>query len=355
MLLTRLLKILVLFAAPGVFVACGVGEASSTPPAAAAAVPVDTVRPARGDVVATYEATTTIGSEGDAPVIARAGGELVELLVEEGERVVAGQVLARLDGERQRLEMLAARADLDKARGEFDRYLDLHRRGLVSEAMFESLRYDLDALEAAYELKQLDYDYTHMRATIDGVVSERRVKLGQTIAIGDSLFRITDTSQLVAYLSIPQTELGKFEAGHTATLTVDAMPHRSFTAEIVRISPTIDRQNGTFRATALIGNDDHLLAPGMFARLSIAYEKHTNVMTIPASALLEDDDESAVFVVEDGVAIRRVITTGVMSGSVVEIVSGLGNDEVIVIAGQGALRDGSRVLMQNEKTAALSG
>lgn len=351
----RLLKILAIFSIAAALVGCGVGEARDSAPAAAAAVPVDTARPARGDVVATYGVTTTIGSEGDAPVVARAGGELVELLVEEGERVVAGQVLARLDGERQRLEMLAARADLDRARGEFDRYLGLYRRGLVSEAMFESLRYDLEALEAAYELQKLDYDYTRIRATIDGIVSERHVKPGQAIRVGDPLFRITDTSQLVAHLNIPQTELGKFRAGHVAALTVDAMPDRSFTAEIVRISPTIDREKGTFRATALIENDDRLLAPGMFARLSIAYEKHADVMTIPASALLEDDDETAVFVVEDGIASRRVISTGVVSGSVVEIVGGLGNDDVIVVTGHGALRDGSRVLMQNDKTAALSG
>ena len=95
--------------------ACGVGEASPAADNEADAttpVPVAVAYPERASIFATYRATTTIGSEGDAPVLARVPGELVELLVEEGDWVEEGQVLARLDGERLRLEMLAAKANL---------------------------------------------------------------------------------------------------------------------------------------------------------------------------------------------------------------------------------------------------
>lgn len=338
--------------------ACGVGEASiaaSGEPDDATPVPVEVAFPARADIFATYVATTTIGSEGDAPVLARVPGEVVELLVEEGDWVDQGEALARLDGERLRLEMLSARANLDRAKSEYERYVDLNRRGLVSESMFDGLKYDLDALEASYELKRLEYDYSTIRAPIPGYVSERSIKPGQAVGIGDVAFRITDTSQLVAYMQIPQTELAKFSAGHAATLSVDAMPGERFDAEIVRISPTIDVRNGTFRATAFIDNSSGDLAPGMFARFTIAYEKHAEALTIPKRALIEEDDETSVYVVENGQVSRRRIEVGIRSDTQVEVLNGLGENEQVVVVGQSALRDGSKVLANNDDSNSYAG
>lgn len=343
----RLIAIILATATMPILAACGVGKASVGEADAAAnevPIPVEVAYPERADIFAAYEATATIGTEGDAPVLARVPGEVVELLVEEGDLVTEGQVLARLDGERLRLQMLAAKADLDRARGEYDRYVDLNQRGLVSEAMFDGLGYELDALQATYELRKLDYGYSRLRAPIAGIVSDRRVKLGQNLGVGGEAFRITDTGQLLAYLQIPQTELSKFAVGHAATLRVDSIPSEDFVAKIVRISPTIDIQNGTFRATATIDNEAGRLAPGMFARFRIAYEQHPNAMVIPLQALVAEDDETSVYVVAGGEVTRRQIEIGIVSDGLVEVLDGLLEDESVVIVGQSGLRDGSKVL-----------
>lgn len=337
---------------------CGTGEASvsaSTGESAATAVPVEVTAPWRQDLYASYAVTATIGSEGDAPVLSRVAGEVVELFVEEGDAVRQGQALARLDGERLRLEMLAVKAELEKAQGELDRHTDLNRRGLVSEAMYEGLRYDVAELQATYALKKLEYEYSTIRATIDGVVSERMIRLGETLGVGVETFRITDTGELIAYLQIPQDQLGKFDNGHAAVLTVDSMPGTVFDAEIIRISPTIDVSNGTFRATAFIANEKGLLAPGMFARFNVNYEKHADALTIPLSALLGDEDEAAVYVVEDGAATRRSVRTGIVSGNIVEVLDGLRETDRVIVVGQGAVREGGKVLAQNSETAVFAG
>lgn len=324
---------------------CGTGQAAQTDAEPIAApVPVETAYPERRELYATYDATATIAAEGDAPVVARVAGDLVEILVEEGEYVEEGQALARLDGERLKLEMLSARADLDRARSEYERNVDLNRRGLIAESMFDGLRYELDALEAAWQLKKLDYEYATIRAPIAGLVSDRFVKLGQSIARNDELFRITNTEELVAYLTIPQTEIARFAAGNTATLIVDAMPGARFSATIARLSPTIDRRNGTFRATAFIDNASGRLAPGMFARFSIEYERHADALTVPASALIVEDDKVSVYVAEKDEAVLREIEVGVEADGVVEVTDGLAETDAVVVVGQGALRDGSRIL-----------
>jgi len=326
---------------------CGVGEASVADTdtlEAATPVPVETTLPFRSDIYATYAASASITSDADAPVTARVSGDVIDLLVEEGDRVKAGQILARLDGKRLQLEMLAAKANLERARKEYKRNTDLHERGLVSSAMFEGLKFDLASLKATYDLERLNYGYSNIRATIAGVVSSREIKLGQNLAVGQVAFRITETSELIAYLQIPQAELSKFKSGHAATVKVASMPHNEFAATIVRISPTIDSRNGTFRATAIIDNADGNLAPGMFGRFTIAYEKHANALVIPSHALLDEDEETTVYVVQNGEVVRRAVDVGIEENGRVEILSGLLDDDQVVVVGHSSLRDGSKVL-----------
>ena len=113
-----------------------------------------------------------------------------------------------------------------------------------------------------------------------------------------------DTSELLAYLQIPQGELAKFAAGQAATLVVDAMPNTTYSATIARISPTIDVRNGTFRATAFVDNRSGELAPGMFARFSIAYDRHADALVIPRAAIVEEDDQASIYVVANGSVAR---------------------------------------------------
>ncbi|MEM7433003.1 MAG: efflux RND transporter periplasmic adaptor subunit [Pseudomonadota bacterium] len=340
---------------------CSVGEASATQAQAAepnesvVAVPVEVESAVLADIYATYDATSNIDSEGDAPVVARVAGDVVEILVEEGDWVSKGQALARLDGERMRLEMLSAKADLEKVRGEYRRYLDLNERGLVSKSMFDGLKYDLEALEATYKLKKLNYGYATVRATIDGFVSDRSIKLGQNVNIDEALFRITDTSELVSYLQIPQTELAKFDVGQIVSVSVDSMPDTAFAAEVIRISPTIDTRNGTFRATVFIDNETGMLAPGMFARFSVAYEKHSKALTIPAQALIVEDEQTWVYVMQDDEVSRRAVDVGIESGDVAEVLNGLSEGEQVVTVGQGSLKDGSKVLAQTDDVNKITG
>ncbi len=338
--------------------ACGIGEAKTSDSAEAATatpLPVEVSLPSTADIFATYRSTTTIRSDAEAPVLARVSGEVVEILVEEGDNVEEGQLLARLDGERLRLQMIEAKANLDKTAKEYERYVELHERGLVSASAFEGLKFDMDALNATYELKRLNYNYTKIRAPISGVVSSRNIKLGQHVMAGAAAFKITDTTRLVAYLSIPQTELSKISAGDTARLRVDAMPEVEFSAVIARISPTIDPRNGTFRATASIENQGGELAPGMFGRFDIAYEKHADALLIPAAPVLQEDSETVVYVVNDGSASRRAIKVGIQSDGFVEVLGGLDANEQIVVTGQNGLRDGARVLASQELQSSFTG
>ena len=144
----------------GGMAACGVGEARlHTDPAEAAEAPLEVSSTSAylTDLYANYQATSILAADGEAAVPARVAGEVVEILVEEGDRVVQGQLLARLDGQRLKLQVLHSDAEYRQQSSEYRRQKPLADRGLLGKAAVEGLRYEVDALGAALELDRLDY------------------------------------------------------------------------------------------------------------------------------------------------------------------------------------------------------
>lgn len=336
--------------------ACGNGNAEVTEPDAEAetAVPVEVQDIVHGDVAAVYSGTAALEAEQEARVVAKVAGEVIELLVEEGQYVKAGDVLARLDGERLRLEMQRARANLAKLERDLARQIELHEKGLVSSESIESVRYDIASVKADLELAALELSYTSIRAPIDGVIAERLIKVGNTVAVNELVFRLTDLDPLVAYLHVPEREFNKLHPDQEARLRVDALGGAEFPGRIARISPVVDAATGTFKVTIEALDDTGALKPGMFARFDVVYDTRENAILVPRAAIVDDEATLAVFIVEDGVARRRPIRTGLANGAMIEVLEGLEGDEQIVTIGQSGLRDGGKVRIVNAAAAADS-
>lgn len=308
-----------------------------------APVPVETSAPVRGDVYAVYSGTAPIEAFAEADVIAKVEGEVRELLFEEGDEVRSGQVLARLDGDRLRLELNESRARLNKMQRDFERNKELREKGLLSEGDFEKLRYDLEALEASFNLASLELDYTQIRAPISGVVSERYIKVGTTIKVGDPAYKVTSFDPLVAYLHVPEREFRRIRAGQPVAIDIDALAGQRVIASVTRVSPVVDPQTGTFKTTIEIRDEEYRIKPGMFGRMSIIYDRHENVLQIPRSAIVEDKGRQTVFVVVDGKAVRRTVETGYGNEGLVEITTGIEETDQVITVGQIGLKADAKV------------
>ncbi len=311
-------------------------KADATPPVA-----VETVRPVRADIAAVYSGTAPIEADQESRVVAKVGGELRRLLVEEGDRVHAGQVLAVLDGDKLRLEVAQAKANLAKLERDFQRNLELQKRGLIGSAAFDDLRYQLDAERAVHDLAALQLSYTEIRAPIDGLIADRKVKVGNTLQPNDVLFTITKPEPLVAHVHVPERELAKLAIGQQADVQVDAAGG-VFPAHIRRISPVVDPATGTFKVTLEFSPAAQLRA-GMFSRVNIVYERRAHALQIPRAALVDADGGPIVFVVAGGKAVSRPVRTGLANGGSVEVLSGIGDADPVVVVGQNGLKSGNEV------------
>lgn len=318
-----------------------------------AAVPVEVARVSRRPISASYGGTASLEAPADAQVVAKSSGVVLQILVEEGDQVRAGQVLARIDPDRPRLEMERARATLRKLENSYRRSQELLASKLVSAEASEQIRYDLQSARASFELAQLELSYTNIVAPIGGVVAQRMIKPGNLMALNAPAFRIVDVSRLEAVLNVPERELATLKAGMPLRMLVDAVPGTVFQGRVDRISPVVDSGSGTFRVVCAFEGGG-TLRPGMFGRIEIVYDERKNALTMPRVALLDDEGEPAVFVVRDKKAVRTPVQLGYINGEVAEVRSGLKEGDDVVTAGKVAIRDGSEVEVINPVVPAVS-
>ena len=306
-------------------------------------IPVEVAPVSRRDIEASYAGTAALEAPEEAQVVAKTSGVLLQLLTEEGRQVKAGEVLARIDPDRARLEVARAEATLRKLEAEFARSKELFERKLVAADAHERLRFDVASQRAAWDLAKLELSYTNVVAPISGVVAQRMVKNGNLIQINQTMFRIVNIDRLEAVLNVPERELGKLENGLAVSLAVDALPGQKFDGVIDRISPVIDAATGTFRATASFEAGKGRLKPGMFGRIQVIYDRRAGTLSVPRIALLEEGADPAVFVVRDEKVVRTPVTLGYVSGEFAEVLAGLSEGDQVVTAGKVAVRDGSTV------------
>ncbi len=308
-----------------------------------ATVPVEVQPLKRAEMVAVYSGTAPIEAHEEATVVAKVGGEVRQIFVEEGDSVQAGQVLARLDGDRLRLTLAQTDANLRKLERDYKRTLDLSEKGLVPKSTAENTKFDLDALRAQYDSARLELSYTEIRAPINGVISARKIKVGNTIGPNDPTFTVTDLDPLLAFVHVPEKEFRKIAPDQNAEVVVDALGGTRFVGTISRISPTVDPQTGTFRARVEVPDPTRTLKPGMFARVNIVYERRQDALQLPRTAILDADGQQSVFVVANGKAEQRTIRTGLSNGGWIEVLDGLKGSEQVVTVGQAGLKTGTLV------------
>jgi membrane fusion protein (multidrug efflux system) len=318
------------------------------------AVPVEVQPLKRAAMVAVYSGTASIEANDEAEVIAKVGGEVRQIFVEEGDSVREGQVLARLDGDRLRLDVAQTEANLRKLERDYKRQVELAEKGLVAKGTAENAKYDLDALRAQYDSARLELSYTEIRAPIQGVVSARHIKVGNTIKQNDPTFKVTNLDPLLAFVHVPEKEFRKLAPGQTADVVVDALGGERFVGTISRISPTVDPQTGTFRARVEVADATRHLKPGMFARVNIAYERRDNALQLPRTAIIDSDGEQSVYVVVGDKAEQRKISTGLANNGWIEVLRGLKGDERVVVVGQAGLKSGTVVKVVGDTKPAAS-
>ena len=318
-------------------------------------VPVNVAEVQRGSIEAYYEGSTNLTAAEEAVVVARTQGVVEALYAEEGDVAKAGQALAQLETERLNLELARSRAQLDRLKTAYERAQRMFEAKMISPNDHDDAKFAFEAEETNLRLREYELKEATIRATIDGVITRRHIKVGHTLNQNAPSFEMKRLDVIEAELNVPEREIQNIRRDQYARVHIDALPDEQFDGTVARVAPEIDAGSGTFRVTVMLANDDARLKPGMFARVDVRIDQHTDALLVPLGAVVTRRDDNSLFVVEGGVVERRDVAMGYVSDGNVEILNGVAAGEWVVTTGHGGLRNGARVSVVDDNGPLGSG
>jgi membrane fusion protein (multidrug efflux system) len=307
----------------------------------------------RGTIQGQIRAASTIEAELQVTVHAESVGRITSLVLEEGDTIEAGQVLARIRREAQSLGVERAETNLADAERELARVEALFRQGIASQSELDQARTRVDTASLDKRDRRRDLSNTVIVAPFTGVLTRRFVDEGAFVANGAQVFEITDFSTLVARVYVPERELDRIAVGQPAQIVGKAAKNRQGTGSVRRIAPVVDATTGTVKITIalpteLAGGSNGFL-PGMYAEVTLTTERHENVPLVPKPALIHEDEQTFVFIADGDRARRVLIQTGLADDDFVEVIGGIDVGARIIVAGQTGLKDGGLLLEVDAK------
>lgn len=340
----------------------------------------------QGEAGAVLEATGYVTARRQATVSAQITGTLTEVLIEEGDHVTKGQILARLEDSGYRANLDAAlasaqavqaqvaqlQAQLVQARADAARLDALVDSGLVSKqaaeqartavasyrAQVDAQRRQAAATQAQARVAQVNYDYTVVRAPFAGVVTDKAAQVGEIISplsAGGGFTRtgvgtIVDMDSLEIDVDVNEAYIGRVQPDMPAEAVLDAYPDWRIPAHVIAIVPAADRGKATIKVRVALEAKDARIVPDMGVRVSFLEHKEPAAaaspkgVLVPAAALTERDGKPVVFVVQGAVARQRAVTSAPQTyGDLRLLPEAVNPGDSVVLSPPTSLRDGSAV------------
>lgn len=265
-----------------------------------------------------------------------------EIRYDVGDHVKKGELLVSLDNS----ALVQAKAQMENAKIEYERTEELYKIGGASKSEYDARRLQYEVGKATYENL---LENTTLIAPISGIVTARNYDKGD-MAGGLPILVVEQIRPVKIMINISETLFAKVRKGMKVYITLEAYGDEKFEGSISRIYPTINNATRTFQAEVTIPNNDERVRPGMFARVTLPYEKHNRVVAPDRSVnKLMGSGDRYVYVLEaDGTVRYTKVTLGRRLGSEWEILSGLTDGQTVVVKGQTALTNGCKVNVMNK-------
>jgi membrane fusion protein, multidrug efflux system len=361
---------------------CSTGGSAASPAERKSARPpvaVDVAVAESSKFVEGINVTGTLAPKFEVDVKSEIMGIVKDVHVNEWIRVKKGTVLARIDSreldssakraeaalESAKASHLQSRAGDNRANRELDRMKKLREFGLATQQHLDDAGTEaeasvarVNAARAQVRAAQEDYRQARTRlskgvitAPIDGVVSMRRVNVGDLVGemgIDRPLFHIVDSRILNLTVAVPSIDMAGVRVGQELHFTTDAHPGRTFIGKVMFINPSVNETDRALKIIAEVDNSAEELKGGLFVKGRIIVGERDNVVQVPRTALMAWDvkgRKAKIFVVSGDTAGLREVTTGALAGDKVEIVDGLKKGESFILKGGFNVRDGDRLIL----------
>ena len=317
-----------------------------------------------------------------APKIA---GRLEKILVNIGDTVKGGQLVAVLDDDEYRQQVLQAKAELEVAKAnlqerkstienakrEYERTVTLRKKKIASESQLDAAESEfktqqaklkvataqVSQKEAELKMANIKLSYAQIQVTENNntgyrVVGERFVDEGAMLAPNTPIVSVLDIEKLIAAIHVIERDYPKIQPGLEAVILTDAFPGRTFTGKVIRIAPILKETSREARVELEIPNAQKLLKPGMFVRVQIQFDEHKNATVVPVATLVKRNGTQGVFLadLQEQKARFVPVNVGIVNSGQAEVLNPPITGEVVTL-GHHLLEDGSSIVLPDKKPA----
>jgi len=335
-------------------------------------VKVDTVKYLTGtEASVDLVATGYVVAQVKADVSSKATGRLKRITVEEGDTVMAGEIIAELDNEDFQAEVDMARANLRQAQADsleselnFNRQKQLLDKGMSSEVVVENATAayhralaNVEAMKARLRAAEVAYENSIIRAPFTGTILTKQADIGEMVAplaagtsSRGSVVTMADMTSLEVEADVSEANIQKVIVGRPCQIVLDAYPQVNFAGYVKKIVPTADRTRATVMTRVAFSNIDGRVLPEMSARVSflpdtsrMEPESPATVVVVASEALTQREGKTVVYKVQENYARQTAVSVGRELDKVKEILSGLAVGDRVILSPPGGLKDGDKI------------
>lgn len=310
-------------------------------------------QPTRGPAVDAVYAAGSIEPTVTQPIASRVMGRLTAVLVDEGDTVRKGQVLARLEAGDLQSSVDEALARQKWAKVQYARTQELVKQHFVAPVELDRAQADLDAAQATVNRTQALRDVLTLVAPADGVILKRDGEVGQVIPAGQVLMTLSCCAPLRATVDVDEEDIGRVHKGQLVVLRADALPGKTLQGQVNDITPKGDPVSRSYRVRIKLDSIQGLLA-GMTVEANLILTQREKALLVPSTAVIKaverkeadgkaSDQKDAVWVVQNGHAHRQAIQVGIAGNTKTEVLSGLADGTQVVTQPTPDLNEGRAV------------
>ncbi len=310
------------------------------------------------DVIYSLHQVGTLKAKQSVMIKSEVEGKIIKIFFREGDAVKSGMLLVKLDDSKiiKKIDRLQARMaqlkiQLANSKRTLERKRPLAKEDLVSKQNLDDLESKIKIEQASIREVGAELDFnreifkdTEIRSPFPGVTSEKVVNLGGFLKVGDPVVMVVQLDPLEISFRADEKYKPRLYLKQPITITVSAYPERRFSGEVCFVSPDIDVSTRSFLVKGLLLNHEKLLNPGMFAEIAIVTEVHKNALIVPWESVIQLENETYLYKIDDDNAIKVPIKLGlVFNDGTAEVSGDLKPGEKIVTEGKFALYDHARI------------
>jgi len=310
-----------------------------------AAVLVETTKPQFHTFDSQFSYLGTFEPNKQATISSEGQGKVVSINFDEGDAIKKGSVIAKLDDEMLRLQLQTIEVNLEGQRKDENRYKILAQQNAAPDIQLEKIELAIRGLEIqkAQILKQIKG--CTIVSPFNGVVTKKMIDLGSVIGIGTPVLEVTDISVLKLAVNVPEKDINNFKVGQKVEVNTDVLADQTLQGTIKTISVQADKTHNVKVQVEVVNKSNELRA-GMFGTAILANGSSHNALSIPRKTLVGSTKSPQLYVVKNGKALLTPFSAGTSDGDFIEIVSGITEDDKVVIKGQVNLKNNSNVKLK---------